>query len=117
MQIHPNSSSIGVCDLSTGRDLSAAGCPAYTMNPSGQAAPSTTPSALAPVAGVLVTASVAASAYHGYKRNQSIGWAVWWALMGGLFPVITPAIAVAQGFGDPAHRSSTREFRRSRSRR
>jgi hypothetical protein len=49
-------------------------------------------------------ASVGAGAYHGYKRNNSIGWAIWWALMGGLFPVITPAIAVAQGFGKPAKR-------------
>lgn len=45
------------------------------------------------------TASMAASAYHGYKRNNSIGWAIGWGLLGGLFPVITPTIAVAQGFG------------------
>jgi hypothetical protein len=48
---------------------------------------------------VLATASAAASAYHGYKRNDSIGWGIWWFFMGGLFPVITPVIAVAQGFG------------------
>lgn len=51
------------------------------------------------IGGILATASVAASAYHGYKRNRSVGWAVWWGFMGGLFPVITPAIALAQGFG------------------
>jgi len=45
-------------------------------------------------------ASVAMSTYHGYKRNDSIGWALWWGLMGGLFPVITPVIAIAQGFGE-----------------
>jgi hypothetical protein len=45
------------------------------------------------------TASMAASAYHGYKRNTSVGWALWWGLCGGLFPVIVPTIAVAQGFG------------------
>lgn len=44
-------------------------------------------------------ASAGAGAYHGYKRNQSIGWAVVWALCGGLFPIIVPAIALAQGFG------------------
>lgn len=38
-------------------------------------------------------------AYHGYKRNNSIAWALWWSLMGGLFPIFTPVIAVAQGFG------------------
>ncbi len=53
------------------------------------------------IGGVLATASMAASAYHGYKRNQSVGWAIWWGLMGGLFPVITPVIAVAEGYGKP----------------
>lgn len=48
---------------------------------------------------VAAAASSAASAYHGYKRNQSVGWAIWWGVMGGLFPILTPAIAVAQGFG------------------
>lgn len=51
---------------------------------------------------VVATASSAASAFHGYKRNGSIGWALWWGFMGGLFPVFTPAIALAQGFGKPA---------------
>jgi hypothetical protein len=31
-----------------------------------------------------------------------VGWAVGWAALGGLFPIITPAIALAQGFGRPA---------------
>jgi hypothetical protein len=44
-------------------------------------------------------ASVGASAYHGFKRNQSVGWAIAWGLLGGLAPVITPAVALAQGFG------------------
>lgn len=48
---------------------------------------------------VLGTVSMAASAYHGYKRNQSVGWALWWGFCGGAFPVITPVIAVAQGYG------------------
>ncbi len=51
--------------------------------------------------GVLGTISMAASAYHGYKRNDSIGWAIWWGLMGSLFPVLTPVIGVAQGFAKP----------------
>jgi hypothetical protein len=46
-------------------------------------------------------ASVAASAYHGSKRNGgSIGWGLWWGFVGGVFPVVTPAIAAAQGFGE-----------------
>lgn len=40
-------------------------------------------------------------AYHGYKRTGSIGWAIGWALLGGLFPIITIPVAVAQGFGRP----------------
>lgn len=49
---------------------------------------------------LLATASVGVSAYHGYKRhNDSIGWALGWGFLGGLFPVVTPAIAFAQGLG------------------
>jgi hypothetical protein len=50
--------------------------------------------------GIAAPVSAAASAYHGYRRNDSVGWAVWWALMGGLFPLVTPAIGVAQGWGE-----------------
>lgn len=49
-------------------------------------------------------ASVAACAYHGYKRNNSIGWAIWWGICGG--GVITPAIAIAQGFGKPIRKKN-----------
>lgn len=40
-------------------------------------------------------------AFHGYRRNKSIGWAVLWALLGGASPVITAGVALAQGFGKP----------------
>lgn len=54
---------------------------------------------------VLSAVSVGASAFHGYRRNRgSIGWALGWGLLGGLFPIITPAIALAQGYGKPAKR-------------
>ncbi len=43
--------------------------------------------------------SSAASAYHGYRRNDSIGWAAWWGIMGTIFPIITPTIGLAQGWG------------------
>lgn len=58
----------------------------------------------AAIAGVVVLASAAASAYHGYKRNDSVGSAVGWFFLGGIFPIITPAIALAQGFGKPKSR-------------
>lgn len=48
---------------------------------------------------LLSTASAAASAFHGYKRNESVAWALWWGFCGGMFPVVVPTIAVAQGFG------------------
>jgi len=49
--------------------------------------------------------SMGASVYHGYKRNNSVGWAVWWGLMGAMFPIITPVIAVAQGYAKPAQKT------------
>ena len=54
---------------------------------------------------IAVPLSVAASTYHGYKRNSgSLGWALGWGVLGGLFPIITPAVALAQGFGKPGPR-------------
>lgn len=47
------------------------------------------------------TVSGPACAYHGYKRNQSIGWALWWGFAGSVFFPIAPVIAFAQGFGQP----------------
>lgn len=43
--------------------------------------------------------SALACAYHGYKRNRSILWALVWGVLGGM--PITPVIALAQGFGKP----------------
>lgn len=51
---------------------------------------------------VLDMASVGLSAFHGYRRhNGSVGAAIGWGLLGGLFPIVTPAIAMAQGFAKP----------------
>ncbi len=50
--------------------------------------------ALASVAGTAV------GAYHGYKRNESVGWALGWAFLGGLFPVVVIPVAFAQGIGE-----------------
>lgn len=49
--------------------------------------------------GVAAMVSSAACAYHGYKRNDSIGWALVWSFTGFWFVPFTPIIAVAQGFG------------------
>jgi hypothetical protein len=53
-------------------------------------------------------------AYHGYKRNRgSVGWAIGWALLGGMFPVITVPIAFAQGLGKPKVQRNRRRRRRT----
>jgi hypothetical protein len=43
-------------------------------------------------------------AYHGYRRNKSVGWAIGWGVMGSMFPILTVAIALAQGFAKPKGR-------------
>ena len=42
-----------------------------------------------------------ACAYHGYRRNESVGWALGWGLLGSIAPVIAVPVALAQGFGKP----------------
>jgi hypothetical protein len=54
-----------------------------------------------PIYRLLAIAGVTVGAYHGYKRNNSIGWAIVWALSGSLFPYVVIPIAVAQGIGKP----------------
>lgn len=46
----------------------------------------------------LGTLGTVLGAYHGYARNQSVGWAIGWALLGGAFPFVTIPVALAQGF-------------------
>jgi hypothetical protein len=42
-------------------------------------------------------AGAAIGAYHGYKRNGSVGWAIVWGVLGAISPIITSAVAFAQG--------------------
>jgi hypothetical protein len=52
--------------------------------------------------GMASLAGSATGAYHGYKRHHgSVGWAVGWALLGGIFPIITIPLSLAEGFGKP----------------
>lgn len=86
--------------MSRAMGVRAAGLPDITVTQQPKSAISTAGSV---AYGLLATASMAASAYHGVKRNKgSIGYGIWWGIMGAMFPVITPAIAVAQGFAKPA---------------
>lgn len=54
-----------------------------------------------------------AGAYHGYKRNDSVGWAIGWSLLGAFWPVTIP-IMVAQGFGKPIAKGATENRRKAR---
>jgi len=66
--------------------------------------------------GAIAVASGAASAYHGYKRSRgSTGSAVGWGLLGTIFPIIVPAVALAQGFGKPKVTRNRRRTSRRRS--
>lgn len=50
--------------------------------------------------------SAVASAYHGYQRSgRKTGAAVGWGVLGFLFPLITPAVAMVQGYGEPKVRA------------
>lgn len=90
--------------------------PPYARAPLGQTlAPTPVPatsitvsSPLTPIFRVTGVAAGAALAYHGYKRTNSVGWALVWALAGGIVWPVGLAIAFAQGFGKPAVRSNRR---------
>ena len=47
----------------------------------------------------LTIAGGAVGIYHGYKRNDSVGWALVWGFMGSLVPIIVIPLAYAQGIG------------------
>jgi hypothetical protein len=53
--------------------------------------------------GALSLVSTALCAYHGYARNESVGWGVLWGIAGGAFPIFALPIAYAQGFATPAN--------------
>jgi hypothetical protein len=62
--------------------------------------PTTLKRGLAIAYGIAGIAGAAIGAYHGYKRNDSIGWAICWSLLGSLAPVIVIPVAYAQGIGE-----------------
>jgi hypothetical protein len=84
---------------------------AQPAQPSSFAMPAMSPAVrfLAITADLLSTAGLA---YHGYRRNNSIGWAIGWAILGGAFPIIGWPVAIAQGFGKPRSMTPNRSRRR-----
>lgn len=96
----------------------------------GQAVPSAAPTPststavvhaeMGAVPSVLYLASLAASgalAYHGYKRNNSVGWALVWGLAGGIVWPVSLAIAFSQGFAKSRLRKNRLRRNRRRLRR
>ena len=71
------------------------------------------PDPWATVGATLAVAGTGLGAFHGYRRTGSVGWAIAWAILGGLFPIITLPIAYAQGFAkpDPSFRGARRVAR------
>lgn len=87
-------------------NLFASATPADLGASTGQAAPYPYNGTWERLASGVAVAGTALGAYHGYRRTESVGWAIGWALLGGLFPFITIPVALAQGFGrrEPAFR-------------
>lgn len=58
----------------------------------------------APSTGAMVLSGVGAAigAYHMARRHRgSVGWGILGGALGAMFPIIVPAIALAQGIGEP----------------
>lgn len=65
-------------------------------------APSALRRTIAIAYGLASIAGAATGAYHGYRRNhESLGWALGWAFLGSLVPIVTIPVSIAQGFGEP----------------
>lgn len=62
---------------------------------------------------LLSTIGMGMAAFHGYRRNNSVGWALAWGALGAAFPVITNVIAVAEGYARPIHGGSRLRSARS----
>jgi len=58
-------------------------------------------------------ASIPVLGYHGYKRNDSMGWALVWGIFGSIVWPITVPVAFVQGFGKRKVRSNPRRRRRT----
>lgn len=73
-------------------------------------------SKLAAVVPWVVGATGAASLYHGYKRNDSIFWALGWGFVGVVAPFVALPLSLAQGFAKPKAASNPGRRRRRRRR-
>lgn len=86
------------------------------LNTTPAAPPAAGGSTLSTLNTILSYGGMVAGAYHGYKRNNgSIGWAIGWAILGGMWPIAIP-IMLVQGFAKPASRTATSNKSRRRRR-
>lgn len=51
---------------------------------------------------IISSVASVAGAYHGYRRNNSLGWAIAWFFLSGMFPLIAMPVAFAQGYAKKA---------------
>lgn len=88
--------------------------PYYARAPLGQTLPASStaitvaPSPMASAWRVVSLLAGGALAYHGYRRTGSVGWALVWAIAGGIVWPAGIGIAMAQGFGRPAMQRNRR---------
>jgi len=103
-------------DANTGTPVApTVALPAPATTPAAAPEPVATASGLGPMGWAYVVGDIAitsAMAYHGYKRNNSLGWALVWALLGGAVPIIGVPVALAQGFAKPKSMTPNRRRRR-----
>jgi len=88
----------GFGSSSFGASPDGLGAPAFGADQIVESAPNPAVRTLKFVWAFASIAGTAVGAYHGYKRNDSVGWAIVWAFLGGLAPIIVIPVAVAQGF-------------------
>ncbi len=93
---------------SLGQTTSAPSAPTAPAAPASMVRSEDGGTALKTAMTVASTLASGALAYHGYKRNNSIGWAVGWFFLGGLFWPIAVPVALAQGFAKPRVKSNRR---------
>jgi hypothetical protein len=51
--------------------------------------------------GVISLSAAVLGTYHGYRRDNSIGWALGWGFFGATVPVIALPLMFAEGFAEP----------------
>jgi hypothetical protein len=118
----PQNGVLGATDPSLGayvfyqptRGMGANDAPLAPTQPAPAPAPSSASSVWRAIYRAVAFASSPVLAYHGYRRNDSWGWALGWAFFGGTLPLFAWPIALAQGFGKSKRALTPNRSRRQR---